>query len=393
MSGSRAWHVITGEYPPQIGGVSDYTYSVVKSLAAEREEVHVWCPLAPQAAVKCPGVTVHGELGQASGADLRNLDQALERFPGPRQILVEWVPHAFGFRSMNVRFCLWLWRRAARCGDHVDLMVHEPFLSFGEGSWRMDAVAVVHRFLTMVLLRAASRVWVSIPSWERLWRPYTLGRKVPFQWLPIPSNIAVAEDPAGVRALRRRYAPEGELIIGNFGMYGPTVERTWGPILSALEARSFPGRLLLIGTGSEECRNMIARKAPSLSSRVCATGPLAAAELSCHLSACDLFVQPYPDGVSSRRTSFMAGLSHGKPIVTTSGPATEPLWAESGAVALVPRGAPGAFVESFERLCADEQERLRMGNAARKLYQERFDLRHVIARLRQVEDRETTCAF
>lgn len=393
MSGLRTWHVITGEYPPQRGGVSDYTHSLVKSLAAEGDDVHVWCPLAPHAAVECPGVTVHGELGSAGAGDLRKLNHALERFPEPRQILVQWVPHAYGFRSMNVGFCLWLWRRAARSGDQVDLMVHEPFLSFGEGSWRQDAVAVVHRFMTTVLLRAANRVWVSIPSWEKLWRPYALGRNLPFQWLPIPSNIPVVEDSAGVRALRQRYAPEGGLIIGNFGMYGPTVERTWEPILSALESAPFPGRLLLIGTGSDECRTMIDRKAPSLSSRVHATGPLAAADLSCHLSACDLLMQPYPDGVSSRRTSFMAGLSHGKPIVTTIGPATEPLWAESQAVALVPLGAPGTFAESLQRLCADENERTRMGNAARRLYQERFDLPHVIARLRQVEHRETTCAF
>jgi hypothetical protein len=38
------WHVITPEYPPMLGGVSDYTQSIAKGLAAQGDEVHVWCP-------------------------------------------------------------------------------------------------------------------------------------------------------------------------------------------------------------------------------------------------------------------------------------------------------------------------------------------------------------
>ena len=47
-------------------------------------------------------------------------------------------------------------------------------------------------------------------------------------------------------------------------------------------------------------------------------------------------LQPYPDGISSRRTSAMAALSHARPVVTTSGPLTEDVWEASGAAVLVP---------------------------------------------------------
>ena len=33
----------------------------------------------------------------------------------------------------------------------VELMVHEPFLAFREGSWRQDLVALVHRLMITVL--------------------------------------------------------------------------------------------------------------------------------------------------------------------------------------------------------------------------------------------------
>jgi glycosyltransferase involved in cell wall biosynthesis len=392
MNAAREWHLITGEYPPQTGGVSDYTYSVAAGLAGQGDHVHVWCPPVSAEPKPSAGVTVHRELGRASSQDLRQLSRELDRFPRPRQILVQWVPHAYGFRSMNVGFCLWLWKRA-RSGDRVDLMVHEASLGFGEGSLRQNVPALVHRLMTAILVRAASRIWMSIPRWEERFRPFAFGKQVPFEWLPIPSNIPVVNDPARVRALRQQYAPAGGLILGNFGMFSASVEQAWKPVLLALETMPFTGRLLLIGTGSDECRVMIQRKSPALAPLVHATGPLTPEDLSCHLSACDLLVQPYLDGVSSRRTSAMAGLSHGKPVITTTGPATEPLWAESRAVALVPLETPSAFVESIKRLSADENERVRMGNAARHLYQERFDIAHVIARLRQVEDRETTCAF
>src|SRR5258708_7501026 len=116
------WHVITSEYPPQSGGVSDYTYGVATGLAAQGDEVHVWCPacLGPQP--QAQGVVVHRELGTITPRDLRNVGQQLDQFPGPRRILVQWVPHGYGYRAMNLGFCWWLRNRVARHGDRVDLM-------------------------------------------------------------------------------------------------------------------------------------------------------------------------------------------------------------------------------------------------------------------------------
>ena len=63
-------------------------------------------------------------------------------------------------------------------------------------------------------------------------------------------------------------------------------------------------------------------------------------DASAHISACDLMLQPYPDGISTRRTSAMVGLAHGRALATTSGHLTESLWAESGAVAISPVNEP-----------------------------------------------------
>src|SRR5258706_12719836 len=81
-----SWHVITSEYPPQSGGVSDYTYGVAARLAAQGDEVHVWCPAYSGTQPEAEGVIVHQELGGITHADLRRGGQELERFPVPRRI-------------------------------------------------------------------------------------------------------------------------------------------------------------------------------------------------------------------------------------------------------------------------------------------------------------------
>jgi glycosyltransferase involved in cell wall biosynthesis len=382
---TRALHIITPEYPPQPGGVSDYTAQVAQGLAEDGEEVHVWCPGVKAGATdvsRTEGtVHVHRDLGQVTPDDLKAVGEQLDRFPAPRRILVQYVPHGYGRRSMNVPFCTWLWQRAAKHGDSLEIMVHEAFLNF-EGSWRQYGAAAVHRLMTVILLRAATRVWVSIPECERRWKSYTFGRSVPFQWLPVPSNIGVDRDETAVEIIRRRYAPEGALLLGHFGTYGLPVLSVLQPIVLQL-AREIPDLpVLLMGLHSREFRDHLIALEPSFESRLHATGPLDPESLSHHIAACDLLIQPYPDGATTRRTSLMVGLEHGKPIVTTASEVTEPLWAQSGAVGITPSGDADEFVKLSHQLLRDPAERARLSHAARKLYQERFDISHTVAALR-----------
>jgi hypothetical protein len=94
-------------------------------------------------------------------------------------------------------------------------------------------------------------------------------------------------------------------------------------------------------------------------------------------------IQPYPDGISSRRTSAMAGLSHGLAIVTTTGHNTESFWAESGAVAISAAGDVGSLTASTKRLLADADERNRLGKAAGMLYDQRFEVKRLIRAMRE----------
>jgi hypothetical protein len=279
-----------------------------------------------------------------------------------------------------VGFCLWLWKRA-RGGDEIELMVHEPYLAFWEGTWRQTAVAAVHRLMTVILLRSARRVWFSIPAWEPMWKPYALGRSVPFAWLPIPSSVGPA-DPARVAAIRSKLGAGSNCVAGTFGTYGSLIRPLLFGVLPEILRQADAPRMKLIGAGRLEFLDAFVERYPDHRSAVSATGLVSDADLAAHLSACDLLIEPYPDGISSRRTSAMAALTLGIPLVTTRGRLSEPFWSDSGSVRLSDTGDDRALAAQAMDLVRHPEERKRLGEAGCALYRRLFDISRTVNAIR-----------
>jgi glycosyltransferase involved in cell wall biosynthesis len=320
------------------------------------------------------GIVVHPVAGTWSRSDLARVDASLDEQPEPRCLLVQWVPHAFGHRSLNVRFCAWVRSRARRKGDRVDVVVHEAFHAFGEGSWRQDVAAAVHRVMVTLLLQRATKAWVTIPAWADRLRRY--GRSVSFCWLPVPSNIPVSADPAAVHALRAGF-PEGTRIVGHFSTYNTDTRRDLDVILPAILTDASLA-VLLIGRGSERFLAEFVGRHAALAPRVRATGSVDVLALSHALQASDVLAQPYIDGASTRRTTLMAALEHGAPTVTNLGRLSDPTWSESSAVVAVPAGDRGAFVSAVIGLSHDAARRAALSASGRALYAQRFAVSRAI---------------
>lgn len=370
-------HLLTPEYPPATGGVAGHTRQLARGLAAAGETVHVWAPTTAWPDTG-EGFEVHPEFGKFGRADLERVGRRLDGFEGRRRLFVQWVPQGYGFRAMNVRFCVWLWTRARR-GDHVEIMVHEPYLAFWEGSWRQTLAALVHRVMTVVLLRASRRVWVAIPAWEPKWRPYALGRPIPFAWLPIPSALP-RPDRDAVAALRGQFGAGP--LIGHLGTYGRAVSPLLRAVLAESLARVGDARVVLLGAGSDRFRADFLASWPEYTDRVTAAGVLSESALAAHVGACDLLVQPYPDGISSRRTTAMAGLHLGVPVVTTIGALSDPCWEASGAVRHSPVGEVRDFANHVEQLLGHPDEQRALAARGSQLYEELFGLDRIVSALR-----------
>ncbi len=172
-------------------------------------------------------------------------------------------------------------------------------------------------------------------------------------------------------------------MLGHFGTYGPLVAARLTPALQAILSTQTDARVLLIGRNSEKFRDDFVRDHPAHSSRVFATGPLPESDVSIHIGACDVMLQPFPDGITSRNTSALAGLAHGKATATTAGRFSEDFWDRSGAVSLAPDQDADALARATIALLNDRDRAKAMGCAALKLYRDVFDLEHTIAALRR----------
>jgi glycosyltransferase involved in cell wall biosynthesis len=372
------WHLITGEYPPDIGGVGDYTRLLGDALSRCGDEVHVWASPNSSSTNDTGQAQVHRLPDRFGPRSMLAMDRGIDR-NSQSHVLVQYVPHAFGWKAMNLPLCIWL---ASRQRGRLGVMFHEVAYPMArDQSMRHNFLGVVTRAMAAVLARAARRIFVTTPAWEPMLRAISRTRQA-IQWIPAFSNVPRIDDEAGANAIRRRVAPGGGTIAGHFGAYGPVYDAGTTALLSAAFERDAALSVLLIGKGGVEFRARMLGRRPSFAHRIIATGALAPADVSRSIAACDLMIQHYPDGVTTRQTSCMTALQHGCPLVTTTGRLTEPLWNESRAVALAPAEDIPELASLVHRLIDDAPERRRLGAAARELYDRRFDIRHAVAALR-----------
>jgi len=377
----RRWAILTGEYPPRPGGVADYTRQVARGLAQAGDEVHVWAPAAGHGPDD-PGVQIHGLPDHFGPRSLVILDAELKRRPRPDRILVQYVPHAFGWKALNIPFALWLLSSSYR-RKCIWVMFHEVAFPWTSArSLRHNVLGAVTRIMAFLTVRAAEQILVSTPAWERLLKPLA-GRSCAIRWLPAPSNMPTESRSHLVAALRKEIAPQpGSLLLGHFGTYGKPetgLLRVVLPPLLLVDGLRFG---VLLGRGAEDFARELVWQYPGLGGRLLARPFLSPEQISAHLTACDCLIQPYADGVSTRRTSVMSGLALGLAIVTTQGPLTETIWMESRAVKLVPVSRPLDLVSAANSLLADACARKELGKRAADLYASRFALEHTLTALR-----------
>ena len=372
------WHILTGEYPPGAGGVGDYTALLASALANAGDTVDVWVGGSVERATSGP-CGVHA-LPDIFGPRSRTvLQEAWAAAPGV--VLLQYVPNAIGLRGMNVAFCRWLLRQR-RLGCDVRVMFHEPYFYFTlQRPWR-NAAALVQRVMAMLLVRAARERYYASANWHAYLGPY--GAATSGVVLPIPSTIPSNATAGQVREFRARVADGGAKVVGHFGTFGEHVGDELREILPLLLEHDRSVCVVLIGRNADRFRQELVRRLPSAGDRVHATGEMAASGVAIALSACDVLIQPYPDGVTTRRTSVMAGLCNGVATVSTAGALTEPVWRQTRALVLAPRGEPGPMVTEVCRLLDDPEERTAQAARGREAYLRHFSIEQTVTRLRSI---------
>jgi glycosyltransferase involved in cell wall biosynthesis len=383
-----AWTILSCEYPPHCGGVGDYTAQVARALAVCGDHVTVVCPPQPNAPVVQSGVDVV-VLPDAYGRTSRRLiaDRLADR---PATVLVQYVPTGFGLKGANIPWCRWL---AALSRQHPDVrvMFHEPYFTYGWKPLHQSPLSMAQRMMARLLLTVGKTTYISTDSWRAALLPYAPDRRQhAFVTLPIPSSVPRCDRSELVSERRRALIGSGGALIGHFGTYGTHVAPMLREVMLQLLSEDASVTMVCIGNGSDGFAADLIAARPDFSGRLHSTGRLAPMDTAAAIAACDLFLQPYPDGVTTRRTSVMAALHNSRAVVTTTGPLTESLWAETGAVMATGAGDTPAMVAAARLLLARPTDLQALAARGDDTYRRRFALVHTIEALRRA--RETAVA-
>lgn len=384
IDSNETWHVVTGEYPPLRGGVGDFSEVVACFLSEARRQVTVWTTefadrsnstkLIPRQDIDPSRIPEIRHFDADFGSQgLVRLGQGIDGCDTPRRILIQYVPNAFGFRGMNLAFCNWV-RKRRMLGDDVRVVFHEPFFYFGFYRPHRNLLALVQRLMAWILMRGARIVYTSTPTWERYLRPYARPGNPRFIWLPMPATLPVVDDPEAVRKKREGYVTRNgnTNLFGHFGTYGADIAEPLEDVLPSLLNARASAHFLLIGRSSDRFCTQFQSRYPQLATRVHATGDLEPREASLHIQACDVFIQPYPDGVTARRTSVINLLAHGCAVVTTQGKLTEDFWDSSKSCLLVLPTDVQGLVNTALEVGSSPQSIALCGSRAKAFYDKTF---------------------
>lgn len=369
--------LITGEYPPQQGGVGDFTRELARALNAAGHEARVITSvMSKQLLVNNPrweddgivqgvvhswGLRCWGEI--ANVVREKQLDV----------LNIQYEPAAYAMR-VGVNFLPGAWVRRNIQLPIVttfhDLLV--PYLFPKAGPLRWKVVEYLARRSDAII----------VTNEEDQTRLSHLQRLTPTLYtVPIGSNI----DPGTVGDFdrleeRARWGVRpDEQALGYFGFLN--LSKGGSDLMQALKVlsdRGLPVKLILIGgrTGSSDPTNaeyaaQVEQLIESLGvkERVLATGYLEPPAVSRALRSCDVVVLPYVDGASLRRGSLLAAIAHGQAIVTTEPryPLDGLMHAES--IFYVPPRDPQALADAIQRVLQDDDLRTRLQTKVRQAAQ------------------------
>ena len=332
--------LITAEYPPQQGGVGDYTACLGAALVRAGCAVEVLTTY-PASGVPVPPLDASGCAGtdEASRVEVRRevhgwgwglwpeMARLLSADRRPDVAIIQYQTGAYGLHPAINGLPGWLRRRVP--GLPVITTMHdlrEPYLFPKAGRAR--------RWVNRLLMRQSAAIVVTNPQ-DAAALPPALARKA--AGIPIGANITAHPPPGWSRESWRaaRDIPHDVPLAAYFGFLNSS--KGLDTLLRALQqARQggSPVRLLMVGggVGSSDPTNRataaaITRLARDLgvADAIHWTGYVPPSGVSAALLSADLAVLPFADGASFRRGSLLAVMAHGLPVVSTQPRQPEPI--------------------------------------------------------------------
>jgi glycosyltransferase involved in cell wall biosynthesis len=276
-------------------------------------------------------------------------------------LALQYNPFMYGRRG----FAPWLivqLLRLRRSLPHVKIMltIHETYVS--AINWKWALMGAWQRLQLAALLMFADLVVVTTQRWADQLKALQPMRPIAF--IPVGSNLP---DMRGYRQRERSsLGLSNSTVLATFGQKHPSHLRHFVvEAANTLAKARLNVTLLDLGAHDQELRGL------DSSVRMLRPGRLQLDEIARYLAAADIFLAPYSDGASTRRTTLMAALQHELAIVTTGGVSTDSALLSS-AVSFVALGQPEAFAVRVLDVAIDANLRERLAKGGRRAYDEFF---------------------
>ena len=365
--------LLAAHFPPDLSGDGDYTYFLANALAEIGHEVQVLTSVGEVDPVLYPltrRVRVHRVIRSWGLRGLPSIVRAVRALDST-SLVIQYVPHAFDRRgiTLGVNMLPWLLRFATRV--RVVLNFHELYIPF-DYSPKHCLGAVWQRLMAFVIAAGSHGLTAISSEWPTRLRRVGVWKSI--QVIPVGSNIPRAPvTEAEVKAIRTRLgANDATLLIGCFGSGGP--HRDVALLRAAVRRlkQEHPCKVIWIGRGADRPGSGQPTRGFADDGDIVWTGTLPHPEVSRIMTACDLFVLPFTDGVSTKRGTVAATLLHGLPLLTTRGKRLDDVFLHRENLYLVPVGDTRGFVSGLLELARCAELRARLARFGRVLHDSRF---------------------
>lgn len=355
--------IICPEFPPCPGGVAAHTFHLAENLSKiAHVEVLTSKGITPRTS---DAFKVHARI--SNWHDVDELFIVLESLECAQLIIWQYVPHMYGRGGINLQLpgAMLALERMQR---QQLVIAHEIAAPISWWPHRL-IYALAHRWQWRRILSCVDAVGISTEAWiQQAAKAYPEFR-AKFSFLPSPATIPVIPVAAGhpLAWRRERGLPENARIIAFFGTQSSAkqfhlVARAWQETQSA----DAPVALVAIGERPD------LRPPGELAHLYLALDYLDEGEVSRALQAIDVLALPFIDGVSERRTSFMAGISHGCTVVTTTGHNTGPTLKAAKYIVAADATDAAGFVAAIAECLGDAKRRQSLGESARLAYESKY---------------------
>jgi glycosyltransferase involved in cell wall biosynthesis len=386
--------ILCPDFPPKTSGIGDYTNLLSQELANLVEEVVIITSLQfTEGSIKAERlnqqVTVLPIIKRWNIFSVRQLFQAIKR-EVPDLVNIQYATFLYERKGIPLLASLIACVLKTLTKIKIVTTFHETYLERDFIHHKLSLGTFLKQCLRALVQRISASVLVffsdeSILTTQKRMRRFQklFKKKAPhIHCIPVTSGIRVHEHREKVRSqVRARLGiSPNQIVLTKFGTLHNTQNYEMAVrCLAKLKKLGFE-KIILLFIGHVTKNNpgyiYITKLAEYLnvSKQIIWTGKLSEGEVSFHLSAADIGLLLYTNGVATTRSILPALLGHGLPAVATPGCETDEWLLNSGSLIFVKNDDISALASAVIQLIQSPEIRVELSQKAEEVYQKHFSL-------------------